>query len=115
MPHPVDLPDVRQAELVLDLIRHGSARRGDHQVHQLERRKAWHVLDVDPSRHLGGQHGLGLVKGPVAGNVECFPIGNIIRKLNVARQRVIIAPNVAFAAPCVAFAAPYVADRRSSF
>ena len=76
--HAVYLTNVREADLVLDLIRHSAARCADHQMHQLQRLKAGGVLHVGTASYLGGQHGFGLIKGPVAGNVECLSHGGTV-------------------------------------
>jgi hypothetical protein len=64
--HPLDFFDVSQPKFMAHILRHASSRLTDQQVHQLESFRPRRVLDVDAPRHLGGQHGFGLVKGAVS-------------------------------------------------
>ena len=64
--HPVDFFDVGQPQFVAHILSHAPTRFADQQVHQLESLGARRVFDVDPPRHLGGQHSLGLIVSAVS-------------------------------------------------
>lgn len=67
---PLDAAHLGQPDAMLHVLAHPAARLGDEQVHQLERRQPRRILHVGAARHLGGQHGLGLVIGPVSSHLD---------------------------------------------
>ena len=72
-----------------------------------------YLLHVGAARHLSGQHGFGLVKGPVSGNVECLSHGDFYRFLYVTCKRVDLAEFVTDAAEFVTHTAEFVTDNRA--
>jgi hypothetical protein len=96
-------------------LRHAPARRADHQVHQLESAKAWHILHVNSSRNLCRQHSLGPVKGAICGHFDCFSHRNYLKQPLGSVNRAIPAQYVAFPAQYVAFPAQYVASEEEYY
>ena len=76
--HTIDFTYVGQPYFMAYVIGHAPARCGNHQVHELERRKARRVGHIDPPCHFSRKHSFSLVKGAIRSHFGCFSHGEKI-------------------------------------